>query len=97
MQQPGTDDATQMTEEERLIRELVLQLKLGSVKPAYFREKYHVDILDRFRGPLDSLASQGYLDAATEDIVSLTRQGLLRVDTLLPRFFRPEHVDIRYT
>src|SRR5260221_13766249 len=30
------------TEEERLIRELVLQLKLGSVKPTYFGEKYHV-------------------------------------------------------
>ena len=28
------------TDEERLIRELVLQLKLGSVRPAYFREKY---------------------------------------------------------
>jgi hypothetical protein len=29
--------------------------------------------------------------------VALTRQGLLRVDTLLPRFFRPEHLGIRYT
>ena len=39
------------TDEERMIRELVLQLKLGSVRPAYFRDKYHVDILDRFREP----------------------------------------------
>ena len=31
------------TEEERLIRELVLQLKLGSIRPAYFRDKYGVD------------------------------------------------------
>ena len=85
------------TEEERLIRELVLQLKLGSVRPAYFREKYHVNILDQFRGQLDSLASEGYLEAAAPDLVALTRQGLLRVDTLLPRFFRPEHVGIRYT
>jgi oxygen-independent coproporphyrinogen III oxidase len=85
------------TEEERLIRELVLQLKLGSVRPAYFREKYHVNILDQFRGQLDSLASEGYLEAAAPDVVALTRQGLLRVDTLLPRFFRPEHVGIRYT
>jgi hypothetical protein len=29
--------------------------------------------------------------------VSLSRAGLLRVDTLLPRFFHPEHVGIRYT
>jgi oxygen-independent coproporphyrinogen-3 oxidase len=85
------------TDEERLIRELVLQLKLGSVKPAYFAEKYHVNILDRFRGELDSLASDGYLEAATPDVLALTRQGLLRVDTLLPRFFRPEHQGIRYT
>ena len=85
------------TDEERLIRELVLQLKLGSVRPAYFREKYHVNILDQFRDQLDSLASDGYLEAATQDIVALTRQGLLRVDTLLPRFFRAEHVGIRYT
>jgi oxygen-independent coproporphyrinogen-3 oxidase len=29
--------------------------------------------------------------------VALTRDGLLRVDVLLPRFFHPEHVGIRYT
>ena len=28
------------TDEERLIREFILQLKLGSIKPAYFRDKY---------------------------------------------------------
>ncbi|MQA29435.1 MAG: radical SAM protein [Luteitalea sp.] len=85
------------SDEERLIRELVLQLKLGSIRPAYFRQKYQVNILERFRPQLDSLGSEGYLDAATEDIVRLTRPGLLRVDTLLPRFFRPEHLGIRYT
>ena len=30
-----------------MIRELVLQFKLGSVRPAYFRDKYGVDILQR--------------------------------------------------
>jgi oxygen-independent coproporphyrinogen-3 oxidase len=85
------------TDEERLIRELVLQLKLGSVKPAYFAEKYGADILQRFRDPLASLAADGYLREASERLISLTREGLLRVDTLLPRFFLPEHVGIRYT
>ena len=85
------------TGEERMIRELVLQLKLGSVRPAYFREKYQVNILDRFHGELDSLKTDRYLQTATEEIVALTRDGLLRVDTLLPRFFRPEHRGIRYT
>jgi oxygen-independent coproporphyrinogen-3 oxidase len=85
------------TAEERLIRELVLQLKLGSVKPGYFRDKYRVNILERFGDQLESLTADGYLATATDDLVALTREGLMRVDTLLPRFFRPEHVDIRYT
>jgi oxygen-independent coproporphyrinogen III oxidase len=85
------------TAEEQMIRELVLQLKLGSVKPGYFQKKYQVDILDEFRGQLDSLASDGYLEAATPEVVALTREGLLRVDTLLPRFFRSAHRGIRYT
>jgi oxygen-independent coproporphyrinogen III oxidase len=85
------------THDERMIRELVLQLKLGSVRPPYFRNKYGVDVLDRFRGELASLSSEGWLREATDDIIALTRAGLLRVDVLLPRFFRPEHVGIRYT
>jgi oxygen-independent coproporphyrinogen-3 oxidase len=85
------------THDERLIREFVLQLKLGSVRPAYFRDKYGVDILQRFREPLASLARDGYLDEVSETRVSLARQGLLRVDVLLPRFFLPQHVGIRYT
>jgi oxygen-independent coproporphyrinogen III oxidase len=84
------------TDEERLIRELVLQLKSGSVKPAYFREKYGVGILERFREPLAALTESGYLKVAP-DLVALTRDGLLRVDALLRRFFKPEHAGIRYT
>jgi oxygen-independent coproporphyrinogen-3 oxidase len=34
---------------------------------------------------------------AAGDGVRLTRAGLLRVDGLLPRFFEPEHRNIRYT
>jgi len=83
--------------EERMIRELVLQLKLGSIRIAYFRDKYRVNILNRFRAQLDSLDSAGYLAAATAEIVALTREGLLRVDALLPRFFLPQHAGIRYT
>ncbi|MBM3779246.1 MAG: coproporphyrinogen III oxidase family protein [Acidimicrobiia bacterium] len=85
------------TDEERLIRELVLQLKLGRIRPSYFQEKYGVDILDRFRGALDALRSDGWLSVLSEAEVALTRGGLLRVDTLLPRFFLPEHAGIRYT
>jgi oxygen-independent coproporphyrinogen-3 oxidase len=80
-----------------MIRELVLQLKLGSVRPAYFRDKYSVNLLECFADPLASLLDAGFLAAATDEIVSLSRQGLLRVDSLLPRFFLPQHVGIRYT
>ena len=89
--------AYQPTPEERMIRELVLQFKLGSIKPAYFQEKYGVDVLDRFHEQLDMLTGEGYLKTATAEEVSLTREGLLRVDVLLKRFFLPQHAGIRYT
>jgi oxygen-independent coproporphyrinogen-3 oxidase len=85
------------THDERMIRELVLQFKRGSVRPAYFRGKYGVDIRDRFHDAIASLEHDGYVAETNEEMVSLTRSGLLRVDTLLPRFFQPEHVGIRYT
>jgi coproporphyrinogen III oxidase-like Fe-S oxidoreductase len=85
------------TPDERFIRELVLQLKLGSVTPQYFRDKYGVDILHRFAAEFDGLRNEGYLSEASEQRVALTRNGLLCVDVLLPRFFLPQHTGIRYT
>jgi oxygen-independent coproporphyrinogen-3 oxidase len=85
------------SDEERMIREFVLQMKKGSVRPAYFAEKYGVDVLDRFRAPLASLEAPGYLAARDPERIALTREGLLRVDVLLHRFFKPEHTGIRYT
>jgi oxygen-independent coproporphyrinogen-3 oxidase len=85
------------TDEERLIREFVLQLKRGAVRPSYFEQKYGADVLERFREPLASLAADGYLREASSDQIALTRDGLLNVDALLKRFFLPEHAGIRYT
>ena len=85
------------TAEERMIREFVLQLKRGSIQPAYFQEKYGVKVLERFNAQLDSLDGAGYLTEANAEIVALSREGLLRVDSLLPRFFLPQHTGIRYT
>ena len=85
------------TGEERMIREVVLQLKFGSIRPAYFQEKYGVDVLGRFRPQLAWLAEGGWLKTATPDMVALTRDGLLRVDSLLRQFFLPQHTGIRYT
>jgi len=80
-----------------MIRELILQLKLGSIRPPYFKRKYEVDVLERFHRQFDSLSADGCLADATPDVVSLTRDGLLRVDALLSRFFLPQHAGIRYT
>ena len=85
------------TDEQRLIRELILQLKLGSIAPPYFQAKYGVNILLRFANQFDSLSSAGYLRTANEQVVALTRDGLLRVDSLLRRFFEPQYAGIRYT
>jgi oxygen-independent coproporphyrinogen-3 oxidase len=85
------------TEEERLIREFILQLKRGSLRPAYFRDKYDTQVLERFSAQLKSLDDEGYLDRVNEEVVALSREGLLRVDSLLPRFFLPQHTGIRYT
>jgi oxygen-independent coproporphyrinogen-3 oxidase len=80
-----------------MIRELVLQLKRGSVRPKYFFDKYGVNILERFADPLREMKSAGYMSAVTDEIVALTRDGLLRVDVLLRGFFLPQHTGIRYT
>ncbi len=83
------------TREEGLIRELILQLKLGQVRRAYFQEKFQSDILERFSTPLRHLQESGYL-RVSNGTVRLTRQGLLQVDRLLPEFFLPEHRNARY-
>jgi oxygen-independent coproporphyrinogen III oxidase len=83
--------------EERLIREFVLQLKRGVLAPDYFTTKYQVNVLDRFHEGLAFLQSAGYLARADADAIALTREGLLRIDVLLPRFFLPQHTGIRYT
>jgi oxygen-independent coproporphyrinogen-3 oxidase len=85
------------TAEERMIRELVLQLKKGAIEPAYFRRKYGVNVLERFAPQWASLKVDGFLQEAATARVALTRDGLLRVDAVLKRFFLPEHSDIRYT
>ena len=60
------------------------------------RKTFVTTIAERFREPLESLSEEGYLTASPE-VVALNRDGLLRVDSLLPRFFLPEHAGIRYT
>lgn len=85
-----------LTFEERLIREFVLQLKLGAADVSYFDHKFGIDIRAHFAGPLKELQQAGAL-TVTDSAVQVTRPGLLRIDTLLKAFYRPEHRGIRYT
>lgn len=85
-----------MTDRQRLIRELILQLKLGRVDADYFRGKFGVNIVSTFGEALASLDEKG-LGSVDGDAIVLSRDGLLRVDALLPLFFEPEFRRIRYT
>jgi len=83
------------TADERLIRELVLQLKLGQIRCSYFHDKFGVGIRERFQAPFRILQDWGFL-TLRDDIVSLNRDGLLQVDRLLHEFFLPQHKNVRY-
>ena len=87
--------ALEPTDEERMIRELILQMKLGQVPASYFQNKFGVNIRERFADTFGELEKQGFL-AVEEDSVKLNRQGLLQVDKLLHEFFLPEHRNARY-
>jgi len=83
------------TDDERLIREFVLQLKLGRVSCDYFQKKFGVDIRVRFAAPMQTLKDWGFL-SVEGDAVILNREGLLQVDRLLHEFFLPQHRNVRY-
>jgi oxygen-independent coproporphyrinogen-3 oxidase len=83
------------TNEERFIREFILQLKLGQVSRAYFTAKFGADPAAHFATPLGRLQEANFA-RVEDDRVRLTRPGLLQVDRLLHEFFLPEHRTARY-
>ncbi len=88
--------ALSLTDDQRMIRELILQLKLGRVDVDYFQRKFGVELSFRFAMPLCRLADSGFLRMDGQRI-ELTREGLLRVDALIPNFFEPRFQNVRYT
>ena len=84
------------TEEERMIREFILQMKLGRVSQQYFRDKFGVNVGERFRQQFDDLRLKNLIGEQGDWLV-LTREALLKVDTLLHAFFLPQHKGTRYT
>jgi oxygen-independent coproporphyrinogen-3 oxidase len=88
--------AYRSTPHQALIREMILQLKKGFLSPQYFRDKFDVDILEHWKQQWQNYVEQRWVEL-NDDQVRLTREGLLRVDALLPAFFEPQHQGVRYT
>ena len=88
--------ALRPTPHQRLIREMILQMKEGHISAEPFRQKFGVNILEEFAKPLAAQQNKGYLTVNGDDI-SLTRKGLLQADTLLPEYFEEQHREVRYT
>jgi oxygen-independent coproporphyrinogen-3 oxidase len=84
------------TPHQRLIREMILQMKTGRLDVGYFHRKFGIDIEAEFAEGFAQLAAAEYLRQTPESI-ELTRKGLLEVDRLLPTFFEPEYRGRRYT
>jgi oxygen-independent coproporphyrinogen-3 oxidase len=84
------------SEQERLTRELLLQLKLGEVAAEPFRRKFGVDVLAEFAPAFARLAERGMLTVENGG-VRLSRDGLVRVDSLLPELYDPKFRGARYT
>jgi len=83
------------SKEALLVREVVLQFKLGHLSPAYFKAKFGVDILERFADQMAMLEDLGFIESKSPEI-KLNRDGLLQIDRLLDQFFLPEHQNARY-
>lgn len=85
-----------LNEEERLVREFVLQLKLGRIELAPFRDKFGVEVDQYFAEPLARFRAEGWIEVDATSI-QLTRQGLLRADRMVPSFYLPGHREVPYS
>jgi oxygen-independent coproporphyrinogen-3 oxidase len=83
------------TEDERFLREFILQWKLGRVSLPYFLEKFGVDIKDRFKDILLKWKECGDLTEVEGELL-LSRDALLRIDSMLHGFFLPQHQNAKY-
>jgi oxygen-independent coproporphyrinogen-3 oxidase len=87
--------AVSLTAKQRLIREMILQLKTGTLDTVYFRNKFGVDVWEEFRPVYEGLRNEKLLDRQA-DAITLTRRGLLEVENFLLEFFEPELRTVRY-
>lgn len=84
------------TPHQKLVREMILQLKKGYLERSYFQQKFGVDIVEHWQPQWQQHVDDGML-VIDQDQVRLTRKGLLQVDGLLPAFFEEQFQGVRYT
>jgi len=87
--------ALPLTTKQKLIREMILQLKTGSIDTEYFSRKFGTDIWQEFHSVYERLEKEELLERK-EAKIELTRRGLLEVDHFLSEFFEPELRSVRY-
>lgn len=87
--------ALPLTAKQMLIREMILQLKTGSIDTEYFSRKFEVDVWQEFYPVYERLEEENLLKRKDARI-ELTRRGLLEVDHFLSEFFEPELRSVRY-
>jgi oxygen-independent coproporphyrinogen-3 oxidase len=87
--------ALTLTPKQKLIREMILQLKTGAIDREYFRGKFGVDVWEEFKPAYERLDNDKLLERQNGTI-RLTRSGLLQVDNFLSEFFEPELKAVRY-
>ncbi|HJT66079.1 MAG TPA: coproporphyrinogen-III oxidase family protein [Pyrinomonadaceae bacterium] len=87
--------AVSLTPKQRLIREMVLQLKTGTLDTSYFQKKFAVDVWQEFQPVYEELQAKQLVER-NNGTIRLTRPGLLVVDHFLLDFFEPELRTVRY-
>lgn len=87
--------AMTLTPKQKLIREMILQLKTGTIDLNYFHNKFGVDVWDEFQTVYEGLDRERLIERR-DHTIALTRSGLLQVDHFLHEFFEPELKAVRY-
>lgn len=82
--------AYELSHEEAMIREFILQLKLGRVSLEYFTAKFNIDLSTFFKVQLEALKQQKLIKFE-ENAIVVESKGLLRVDDWLKAFYLPQH------
>ena len=87
-----------LSDHQRLVREMILQLKRGYLNIGYFRDKFGCDVVEQWSDVWAEYEQEGHctIDRGA-DRIALSREGLLQVDSLLPPFFEPQFQGVRYT